>query len=124
VLVVDDEDDVREVIGEVLREDGYDVCSVANGADALAMATQTHFDAVTMDLRMPGMTGRETLEALRKLAPSVPVVVVSGYATRDDTKACRCLGAFEVLQKPFDVERLLAVVQAAIAAGRRCGAPS
>ncbi|MGZ5967565.1 MAG: response regulator [Polyangiales bacterium] len=115
VLVVDDEQDLREVIGDLLDAEGYDVTTAASGDEALRLARARHFDVVTRDLRMPGLSGRDTIAALRRIDPRTVPIVVSGYATPEDTKACRVLGAFDVLPKPFDIERLISVIGDAMA---------
>ena len=113
VLVVDDEQDVRDLLTCMLSSEGYEVTTAADGVQALAAATAGGFDVTTVDLRMPGLGGRETLVALRRLAPSMPVIVVSGYVTAAEAHALRALGAFAVLPKPFNVHSLLqAVTQA------------
>lgn len=119
VLVVDDEADLREVIGEVLGAAGYEVTTAASGAEALSLLDSRRFDVVTMDLRMPGLSGRETLEKMRRVAPEVVPVVVSGYATPDDRRAVAALGAYDVVAKPFDIDRLLQSVAGAMHAGER-----
>jgi len=116
VLVVDDEEDLRQVIGEVLGAAGYEVTTAASGTEALQLLRSRHFDVVTMDLRMPGMSGRETLEVMRRVDPKLVPIVVSGYATPDDRKAVAALGAYDVLAKPFDIDRLIRTVAAAMKA--------
>ncbi|MBI2387988.1 MAG: response regulator [Deltaproteobacteria bacterium] len=118
VLVVDDEEDLRQVIGDLLDAEGYDVTTVGSGDEALRLARSNHYDVVTMDLRMPGLSGRDTLAALRHIDPATVPIVVSGYATPDDATAVRELGAYEVLSKPFDVDQLVAVVGGAMSAHR------
>ncbi len=116
VLVVDDEADVREVLAQVFREAGLEAVTAADGATALALAQGAAFDVVTMDLRMPGLSGLETLAALRGLGTDARVVVVSGWLAKADVRACRALGAFDVVAKPFDLDQLVAVVREAAAA--------
>jgi CheY-like chemotaxis protein len=115
ILVVDDEPDVREMMCTVLAAEGYEVVAVEDGLQALSAAQRTRFDLVTMDLRMPGMGGRETLSRLRALDPVIQVLVVSGYATPEDSEACIALGAHAVVRKPLDLPRLLGFVEHALA---------
>ena len=75
VLVVDDEQDVRDLLTCMLSSEGYEVTTAADGAQALPAATAGSFDVATVDLRMPGLNGRETLAALHRLAPGMPVTV-------------------------------------------------
>jgi CheY-like chemotaxis protein len=107
VLVVDDEEDMREMMSLVLRVEGYDVVAVPDGASALRAVRAARFEAATLDLRMPGMDGIETLKELRRLFPDAAVVVVSGYVTPAEADACLALGAFAIVHKPFSVEELV-----------------
>jgi two-component system, OmpR family, response regulator CpxR len=104
VLVVDDDDSIREVIAEVLRDEGYDVSCAANGEQALTeMRKDRRPDLVLLDLMMPVMSGWELLELL-EVTPElsqIPVVVVSAMSAP---------GAWESLAKPIDLDRLLATV--------------
>jgi two-component system response regulator CpxR len=104
VLVVDDDDSIREVIAEVLRDEGYDVSVAGNGEQALTEMRKNHSpDLVLLDLMMPVMSGWELLEIL-ETSPElarIPVVVVSAMSAP---------GAWESLPKPIDLDRLLATV--------------
>lgn len=113
LLVVDDEQDVREMMSAVLSFQGYEVTAVADGAAALAAAQSERFNLATIDLRMPGLSGRETLAALRRVAPRTAAIVVSGYVTTDEARACRALGAFAVVAKPFNVDALVRILELA-----------
>jgi two-component system response regulator HydG len=118
ILVVDDEPDVREMMCTLLAAEGYEVVAVEGGLQALSAAQRTRFDLVTMDLRMPGMGGREALSRLRALDPAIQVLVVSGYATPEESEACMALGAYAVVRKPLDILRLLVLVEHALARRR------
>jgi CheY-like chemotaxis protein len=104
VLVVDDDDSIREVLAEVLRDEGYDVVCASNGEQALTeLRDHGHPDLMLLDLMMPVMSGWELLELLQSSADlsRIPVVVVS---------AMNAPGACEHLAKPIDLDRLLATV--------------
>jgi two-component system response regulator CpxR len=104
VLVVDDDDAIREVIAEVLRDEGYDVACAGNGEQALTeLRRERHPDLMLLDLMMPVMSGWELLELLQSNddLSQIPVVVVS---------AMNAPGAWEHLAKPIDLDRLLATV--------------
>jgi len=113
VLVVDDEPDVREMIFEVLDAEGYDVVTVPDGETALERVYASRVDMVTLDLRMPGRDSKEVLAEMRRVSPATPVIVISGYASREVAQACLELGAFAVIQKPFEVAHLLGVLERA-----------
>ena len=82
VLIVDDENEVRDVLRLMLCRMGYDVHAVANGPEAIALflAADVHFDAVMLDLMMPGMNGWECRRELTRIRPSVPIIIMSGFA--------------------------------------------
>ena len=108
VLVVDDDDLVREVVVAVLRGTGHDVESARNGAEALdRVAQHDRFHLVLLDVQMPVMDGWSTITELRARGYTTPVVMMSGHATEDE--ALR-YGAEALLQKPFDHARLVDAV--------------
>ena len=113
VLVVEDEEDVRETIVEVLAVEGYDVAGAVDGESALAWVRHSPVDLVTLDLRMPGMDSKEALAELRRLSPTTQIVVVSGYASVEEANSCLALGAFAVVRKPFELAELLGVLERA-----------
>jgi two-component system response regulator CpxR len=109
VLVVDDDDAIREIMAEVLRDEGFDVVCAGNGAQALnELRKEPHLDLMLLDLMMPVMSGWELLEELQASSPlsRIPVIVVS---------AMTAPGACEHLSKPIDLDRLLAAVHRAVA---------
>lgn len=118
VLVVDDEDDLRHVMKDILGAEGYDVTTADSGIEALRLMRERHYDVVTVDLRMPGLSGRETLAAMRHVAPDAVPIVVSGFVTPEDRNAVQALGVHAVICKPFDIDRLLATVDDAFRAAR------
>lgn len=123
VLVVDDEDDLRHVLRDILGAEGYDVTTAANGMEALRLVRERHFDVVTMDLRMPGLSGQQTLAELRRIARDVVPIVISGYVTPEDKNLAHALGVHAVVCKPFDIDRLLAVMADAFTMVRSEAAP-
>jgi CheY-like chemotaxis protein len=111
ILVVDDEDDLRECFADVLRAEGYDVRTARNGRDALEQIEKPHGGPclVLLDMMMPGMDGAEVLRILRekeRLA-TLPVVVVS--AQRDLAEAAKRMGVRRVIRKPVSVDVLLSI---------------
>ena len=115
VLIVDDDPDIRDAVGECLRYEGYDVHSAADGRDALDRLEYGLRPAVILlDLMMPVLNGFDVLEALKSRPEwkSIPVVIVSanrGYEAEDLS------GAVSILRKPVNVDRLLAAVEQAVA---------
>ena len=121
VLVVDDEPHVGGMVRDVLTELGYAVKHASGGATALALVPVFEPDLVLLDLKMPGMSGVEVLEHLRREYPELSVVILSG--NQDVGLARRTLGngAFDYIQKPFDIAVLARVVAAAIGSAPRGG---
>jgi two-component system, OmpR family, response regulator len=89
VLLVEDDDDNRELMAEVLAVAGYAVHAAASGPEALRTLAERSIDVVVTDLGMPGMGGLEMARAAKTIAPTVPVVVVTGWADRDDVERAR-----------------------------------
>lgn len=115
VLLVEDDDDNRELMAEVLVVAGYTVHSVASGQEALRMLSERSVDVVVTDLGMPGMGGLEMARAAKAIAPAVPVVMVTGWAERDDVERARGREVDSVLLKPVDPEALTEVVAGSLA---------
>jgi CheY-like chemotaxis protein len=110
VLLVEDDDDNRELMGEVLEAAGYRVLSAASGAEGLKTLAETSVDVVVTDIGMPGMGGLEMARAAKEIAPTVPVVVVTGWAEREDIARARGREVDAVLVKPVDPEQLTSAV--------------
>jgi CheY-like chemotaxis protein len=110
VLLVEDDDDNRELMSEVLEAAGYRVLSAASGTEGLKTLAEASVDVVVTDIGMPGMGGLEMARAVKEIAPSVPVVVVTGWAEREDIARARGREVDAVLVKPVDPEQLTAAV--------------
>lgn len=115
VLVVDDEAVIREGCERVLRREGFEVFLACDGREGLALAREHagELDVVLLDLKMPGPSGMEVLEELLRLDPSLPVVVITGYATVDSAVEAMKKGAYDFIPKPFTPDQLRIVVQRA-----------
>jgi two-component system response regulator HydG len=107
ILVVDDDRRMAKTICDILAVKGYDVIEVNSGEEAVEKVKSDVPDCVLMDIRMSGMDGIETLKILKKIAPDLPVILMSAYATDDQTCEAKQLGAYTVLEKPFDIQALL-----------------
>jgi two-component system OmpR family response regulator len=110
VLLVEDDDDNRELMTEVLESVGYAVVAAAGGAEGLRQLADQGADVVVTDVGMPGMGGLELARAAKKIAPAVPVIIVTGYAERDDIATARGHEVDVVLVKPVDPDLLAAAV--------------
>ena len=110
VLLIEDDDDNRELMSEVLASAGFRVMSAAGGAEGLRALAENSIDVVVTDVGMPGMGGLEVARAAKKIAPAVPVVVVTGWAEREDITSARGRDVDAVLIKPVDPDALAATV--------------
>jgi DNA-binding NtrC family response regulator len=110
ILVVDDEEPQRRVLAGFLRKAGYDVEAVGSPDEALAVVAARTVDLVLTDLRMPGKTGIELLEAVRGLNPEIPVVVMTAYGTVASAVDAMKRGAADYLGKPVDLDELEVLV--------------
>ena len=119
LLVVDDEDNVREIIEEYFTSLGYEVEIARDGAEALRRAAAVRPDAVLLDINMPGVTGDEALNRLHAIDPTVPIVMLTGNADEDVARDLLRRGAMDYVTKPFELETLDRVVTTAVAVGRR-----
>ena len=119
ILLVDDEANIRRMVGALLQSEGYETDDAANGKLALSVARETPPDAVLLDLMMPGgPDGLQTLEQLREALPDVPVVMMSGKASLSDAVRATKLGAFQFLEKPLTPEGVLVAVRSALELSR------
>ncbi len=116
VLLVEDDDDNRDLMAEVLATAGFEVVASATGKDALRSLSERPVDVIVTDVGMPGMGGLELAAAARRAAPSVPVIVVTGWAEREDIAASKDVEA--VLVKPVDPD-VLAQAVSDVARGTR-----
>jgi two-component system, NtrC family, nitrogen regulation response regulator NtrX len=115
VLIVDDEPNIRRMVGALLASEGYEVRDAADGSSGLARAAESMPDVVLLDLMMPGeLDGIATLARLRETAPDVPVIMMSGKAGLSDAVKATKLGAFNFLEKPLSPEGVLLALASAL----------
>jgi DNA-binding NtrC family response regulator len=114
ILVVDDEPNLRRVLGAQLMRDGYEVHSVADGEEALKILREQYIDVVITDLRMPKLDGMELLRQALALEPELPVVIITAHGTVDNAVEALKTGAFDYITKPFDQNEVRNVVQKAL----------
>ncbi|RKY69082.1 MAG: hypothetical protein DRP97_05660 [Candidatus Latescibacterota bacterium] len=103
VLVVDDEEDIRYILREMLYAEGYEVVSARNGAEGIerVKAERSKFDLILIDLMMPEIDGIQVLRSVKQCDPDIGAVMITGYASVDSAVRCMKLGAFDYITKPF-----------------------
>jgi len=113
ILLVDDEEDFVKTLSEriKMRDLGSDIA--LNGEEALKLVDNEVPDVMVLDLKMPGIDGMEVLRRVKKAYPDVQVIMLTGHGSEKDEKDARRLGAFEYLQKPVDIDKLVQYIQRA-----------
>jgi DNA-binding NtrC family response regulator len=112
VLIVDDEVGPRESLRMVLSPD-FRVLSASGGEEALAILRRERVDVVTLDLRMPGLDGTETLKKIREIDPDVNVVILTAFGSKETVMDTIYLGAFSYINKPFHAGEIRETIQQA-----------
>jgi len=112
ILIVDDEVGPRESLRMILKS-MYEVHTAENGQEAINFISQKKVDLVTLDLRMPGLSGMEVLQEIKKLQPDIEVIIVTGYGTLTNAQEAIRYGAADFISKPFNVADIIAIVSKA-----------
>jgi len=113
VMVVDDEQDIRDASERILTRTGFKVIKATRGDEALDILDKERIDIVLLDLKMPGMDGLEVLERIRMLDETIQVIVITGYATVETAIEAMKQGAYDFIPKPFEPDQLRIVVNRA-----------
>ena len=111
VLIVDDEESIRVTLEKLLAYEKYRTVTAVDGPSALAAVEDERIDIVLLDIKMPGMDGLEVLEKLKHMREDLPVVIISGHGTIATAVEATRLGAFDFIEKPIDLDRLLLTIR-------------
>jgi len=111
LLIVDDERSIRNSLSEILSDEGYEVDAAEDGPTAISMAGKERYDVIFCDIKMPNMEGTEVLERLRGEGVDSAMVMISGHGDIDTAVDCIKKGAFDFIQKPLDLNRILITVK-------------
>jgi DNA-binding NtrC family response regulator len=114
ILVIDDDDAVRESIGRMLRGVGYVVQPAGSGEEGIELARAGGFDVILSDLRMPGLSGLDVLLRLRQVRVDAAFILMTGFGSIDTAVEAMKLGAVDFMQKPFFRDELLMRVHGAV----------
>jgi signal transduction histidine kinase len=111
ILIIDDEESIRDSCFQIIAKDGYQAETAKNGTEGLEKIRNVHPDMVLVDLKMPGKSGNEVLEELQTINPHIIPVVITGYGTVDSAVEAMKRGAFDFIQKPFTPEELRKIIR-------------
>lgn len=114
VLIVDDAPDTLEIIGKLLRFEGYQVLTAATGEEGIQCVEREKPDVVLMDINLPGMDGNQALKEIKRINPIQSVIMLTAYATVDNAIEALKLGATDFIKKPFENEHLIHIVNQAL----------
>ena len=123
ILVVDDEESIRDLLRLVLTGEGYSVVTANDGEEAIEHLEAQRFDLVITDLVMPKVNGIEVLRAAKRIDSNFPVIVITGYPSVETVTELVRLGAGDYLTKPFNVDVVLVTVAKLLEMGRMSGEP-
>jgi DNA-binding NtrC family response regulator len=111
ILVVDDEDSLRNVLSNELTNEGYDVRSASDGDEAITELQKNQFDLILLDIKMPRMNGFEVLKFIKESFPKMKVVMLTGFADLKNAIESKKLGADDFVSKPYDLVDLLTTIE-------------
>ena len=114
ILIVDDEKNIRESLKGILQDEGFQVDNAKDGQSAIAMVQEERPDLVLLDIWMPGLDGIETLKKMRELHPDLQIIMMSGHATIETAVTATKLGAYDFVEKPLSLEKLLVCIHNAL----------
>lgn len=114
ILVVDDEESIREFFEIMLKREGYEVISSVNGREALEALKKRHVDLVISDIQMPEMSGLELLSKIRETDPDMAVIMITAFGSTETAVEAMKLGAYDYIQKPFKIDEVKIVITQAL----------
>jgi nitrogen regulation protein NR(I) len=123
VLLVEDDPGIRETLKRVLAGEGHEVVVEHRGDDGLARASETPFNVVITDLRLPGISGLELVQQLHAARPRLPIILITAFGTTKTAIEATKLGAYDYVLKPFDIPEMLALVAKAADSNRLMSEP-
>lgn len=110
ILVVDDLRSIRLTLGGILEDKGHNVVTVEDGYQAIEAVRKIHFDAIFMDIKMPGINGVQTFREVKKIDPRTAVIMMTAYSVEDLVKEALEEGAYTIVYKPFDIDKIISLI--------------
>jgi len=111
ILIVEDDEEMKALLRDVIEEEGHKTDSVNNGSEAFRKLVKQSFDLIITDIRMPGLTGLDILPGMRKLHPEVPIVVITAFGSEEIQRKALERGANAYLEKPIHFQKLRNLIQ-------------
>jgi len=111
ILVVDDDEGMRELFERVFKGESYFIDAVEDGAKAIEKVKAKGYDIAFIDIRMPGISGYTALLEIKKISPSLKAVMITGYSEESTIEACLRDGAYTCLRKPFSLDSLFGIIE-------------
>jgi len=106
LLIVDDEEVMRDFLRDVFTEEGYQLDFAVDGDEAIEKIRKTNYRVIITDIRMPKVEGTEVLRMAKAISPQTEIIVITGYASDVAARECEKLGAFAYLSKPFQINHI------------------
>lgn len=111
ILIVDDEQNVRQLIAKVLEKEGYEILTACNGEEGLEVFQKNNIDLIISDIKMPKMNGIEFLHKVKEQEPGVGFILITAFATMETAIDAIKSGAQDYVTKPFDIKEILNAVK-------------
>jgi len=119
ILVIDDDEDIRKVLSEILKDKGYNADSAETGRQALRKAEKKFYNLALIDIRLPDMNGVELLTKIKETKPKMRKIIITGYPTLKNAVEALNKGADAYITKPLDIEKVLATIAEQLQKQRR-----
>ncbi len=117
LLLVDDEKSFADILTKRLMRRNITTATVYSSAEGIQMLMKSPFDVAVIDFKMEGMDGIELLKVFKKMDPTLPVIILTGHGSEQASRQGKALGAYDYLSKPYDLEKLIAKIEAAVGDG-------
>jgi len=118
ILIVDDEEGICKSLGDILVDEGYNVLTANSGEEAIKILDEELPSLVLLDIWLPGIDGMEVLETIKNLHAQLPVVMMSGHGTIETAVKATKLGAFDFIEKPLSLEKVILTLKHALEMSR------